>query len=348
MIPPRVVVFQTAFLGDALLTIPLATALRRVAPGTSIAMVTTPAAADLLEGQADIERVIVYDKHGRDRGIRGAVRVVQTLRRWDAGLALVPHRSIRSALIVRSAGIRRRIGFTTSAGSFLFTDKVVYRRSAHEIDRNLDLLLPLGVRPAERVMPALSVNVEDAKFVDHLILERFGSRVDGLVAVAPGSVWATKRWLPQGFAEVCKTFVRRGMQVAIIGGVSDRQLCESIARDAGTGVISFAGELTLMRSAGLLRRSKVVLTNDSAPGHIAMAVGTPVVTIFGPTVPSFGFPPIGPRDSVVEDLGLSCRPCSIHGGKVCPIGTFDCMKHVTSERVIAAMDVIMNGEHHGA
>ena len=176
MIPPRVIVVQTAFLGDVILTIPLATALRRLSPDALVAMVTTPAAAPVLEDHDDIARVIVYDKHGRDRGLRGAVRIVRALREWDAGLALVPHRSLRSAAIVRLAGVPRRIGFTTSAGRALFTDRVLYRAASHEIDRNLDLLLPLGSRPTDRILPTLRANVHDEEIVDHLIRELPGGR----------------------------------------------------------------------------------------------------------------------------------------------------------------------------
>lgn len=341
MIPPRIVVFQTAFLGDVILTIPVGTALRRADPGARIAIVAVPAAVPLLSGHPDFETVIPYDKHGADRGLAGARRIARTLRSWDASAAIVPHRSIRSALIVRSAGIPRRIGFTTSAAAFLFTDRVRYRRDAHEIDRNLDLLAPLGVRPSERILPTLAVNASDQEFVDHLLTHGGVDPSARRIAVAPGSVWATKRWTPEGFAEVCRRLAERGDDVVVIGGEADRDLCTQIAVRAGSSVRSFAGELPLMQSAALLRRSALLLTNDSAPGHMAVAVGTPVVAVFGPTVPAFGFAPAGPCDEVVERMGLNCRPCAIHGGDACPIGTFECMVSIRPDTVIAAIDRVL-------
>jgi heptosyltransferase-2 len=91
--------------------------------------------------------------------------------------------------------------------------------------------------------------------------------------------------------------------------------------------------LTLLESAELIRRCRVIVSNDSAPAHLASAVGTPVVAIFGATVPRFGFGPRGPGDIVVETEGLFCRPCGIHGGNSCPIKTFECMERILPERV---------------
>ncbi len=348
MNPSRVIIVQTAFLGDAILTIPLASALRAAYPGTRIAMVVTPAAATVLEGNADIDLLLPYDKHGNDRGVRGGRKIIRQIRDWDADLALVPHRSLRSALITRSAGIARRIGFTTSAGRFLFTDTVTPQHGAHEIDRNLDLLLPLGIRPQNRVLPTLRANARDRDFVDQLIQRQNGADRSPLIAVAPGSVWATKRWIPDGFVAVCRALVERGDRVFLLGGAEDGELCASIASRAGERVVSCAGILTLLQSAELIRRCKILLTNDSAPEHLAMAVGTPVVAIFGPTIPAFGFAPVGPFDEVVETAGLSCRPCGIHGGNACPIGTFDCMKLLRAEQVIAAIDRVLARANHSS
>ncbi len=338
MIPPRIVVFQTAFLGDVILTIPLLTAIRRSAPGTETALVTIPSAAPLVQGHPDVTQVIVYDKHGNDRGFAGAARVIRALRQWNAGLAFVPHRSLRSALAIRLAGIPRRIGFTTSAGSFLFTDRVRYRKNAHEIDRNLDLLDPLDLRPQERILPTLHPNARDAEIVEQMTRPFFDIRVREPIAVAPGSVWPTKRWVPEGYVKVCRMLAARGEPVVLIGGESDADLCAQIAARAGPGVYSFAGSLSLMQSAAMVKASRILLTNDSAPQHLAVALGIPVVSIFGPTVTSFGFAPVGPYDEVVETPGLPCRPCSIHGGEKCPIGTFDCMNHILPEHVLAALD----------
>jgi heptosyltransferase-2 len=164
-----------------------------------------------------------------------------------------------------------------------------------------------------------------------------------MVAIAPGSVWNTKRWIQEHFVGLIKILVDEGYSIAVVGGAEDASLCQEIERATGNErVLNAAGRLMLLQSAELLRRCKVVVSNDSAPMHLAGAVGTPVVAIFGATVPQFGFGPTGALDEVVETLGLPCRPCSIHGGDACPIGTFVCMKQITPGQVLEKVRMIMS------
>jgi heptosyltransferase-2 len=135
----------------------------------------------------------------------------------------------------------------------------------------------------------------------------------------------------------------RGWLPLLIGGPDDRDLCSSIAQlSQSPSVRNFAGELTVLQSAELLRRCAVVISNDSAPVHLAVAVRTPVIAIFGPTVPAFGFGPYGISDRIVQTDGLKCRPCSIHGSEVCPIGTFECMRELHVEAVMMQIDQIVH------
>ena len=124
------------------------------------------------------------------------------------------------------------------------------------------------------------------------------------------------------------------MKIVLIGGREDEALCNRIAVESkAVEVYVTAGKFTLLQSAELLRRCKVLVSNDSAPMHLAVAMRTPVIALFGATVPSFGFAPYGEKDIVVQTEGLPCRPCSIHGGDKCPIGTFDCMVRISAEMV---------------
>jgi heptosyltransferase-2 len=105
--------------------------------------------------------------------------------------------------------------------------------------------------------------------------------------------------------------------------------------------MSMAGQLSLLQSAAMLERASLLVSNDSAPMHLAGAVGTPVIAIFGATAPSYGFGPSGPFDRVVETPGLACRPCAIHGGPKCPIGTFECMERITPDRLLAEIQDLL-------
>jgi heptosyltransferase-2 len=102
--------------------------------------------------------------------------------------------------------------------------------------------------------------------------------------------------------------------------------------------VSACGRLTLRQSAALIEGARVLVTNDSAPLHLAAAMGTTVVAIFGPTIPEFGFGPRGPQDRALGVVGLSCRPCSRHGPPSCPLGHHLCMKSLTVDDVLQAIE----------
>jgi heptosyltransferase-2 len=338
--PGRILIIQTAFPGDVILTIPAIEALHRSFPRARISVVAIPSAAGVLLHHPAVDNVVVYDKRGTESGIRGVLRLSARLRRESFDVAVVPHRSIRSALIVRLALVPRRIGFSSSAGRFLFTDIVAYVPNIHEIQRNLNLLRPLGVEPVPDARPTLYPDENDRDIVARLLASRpaggAGGEGQAMIGLAPGSVWNTKRWPQAHYARLGELLSGSGHTVALIGGGEDRELCEAIASAVGNpGVLNAAGRLTLLQAADLIRHCRLIVSNDSAPVHLAAAMQTPVIAIFGPTVPSFGFAPQGRDDEVIERPGLTCRPCSIHGGDVCPIKTFVCMKEITPEAVYA-------------
>lgn len=340
----RFVIVQTAFPGDVVLTLPLAQALKKHLPDSYVGFVATPQAAGLLMNHPDISEILVFDKRGRDRGAGGIRDCARRLRERNIDAALVPHRSLRSALAVRFARIPRRIGFSTSAGRAFYSEVVRYDPESSEISRNLSLLGPFGFGALEPETPSLYPGASDMATVDSLIRAwHNGNGVAGRwVALAPGSVWATKRWPAAHFRGLVKLLVGAGYAIVLVGGEEDHALCDQIAGAAGPRkALNAAGSLTLLQSAELIRRSDILVTNDSAPMHLASAMRVPVLALFGPTVPSFGFAPSGPRDVVVERNGLLCRPCSIHGGTKCPIGTFECMIGISPAEVFRVVESIL-------
>ena len=155
-----------------------------------------------------------------------------------------------------------------------------------------------------------------------------------MIAVAPGSVWNTKRWPENRYIDLFRILARDSLGIVLVGGKEDHELCDRIQHAIGSAsIVNTAGELSPLQSAELISRCVVLLTNDTAPMHMGVAVQVPVIAIFGPTVPSFGFAPIGRSDRVVETMGLRVRPCGIHGGKTCPVHTFDCMHMISVARV---------------
>ncbi len=330
-----ILIIQTAFIGDAILTLPLIQVLKKNYPRSSIDVVVIPRTIEIFTNHPAISSIIPYDKRGSDKGLIGFFRLRNQFRAKKYELIIIPHRSLRSALLGRLLKPKVCVGFDRSSGRLLFTKVIHYNPAEHEIGRNLSLLNPFSIQIDRNELPQLYPSVEDVKTVDSVV-DGFGMKKDNhFVTVAPGTIWNTKRWPSDRFTALCKQLSSECSAVLLIGGKEDNALCEEIAGNTkAKNVLNAAGKLTLLQSAELIKRSCVLISNDSAPMHIAVAVGTPVVAIFGATIPEFGFAPRGANDIVVETKGLKCRPCSIHGGKTCPIGTFECMTAITPDFVI--------------
>jgi heptosyltransferase-2 len=247
-------------------------------------------------------------------------------------------------------GARERIGFADSAAAVTYTRRVRRPASGHEVERLLALADPNAARDAGATGRAGSRSSPGPSPAVHLALTS-GDRADadawlrargvgpGFVALAPGSIWGTKRW--PGYPELAAALE---VPVVILGGREDEALATAVAAAAPGRAHSAAGAVGLRTSAALIERATVLVTNDSAPLHLATAVGTPVVALFGPTVPAFGFGPRGPGDLVVEHADLPCRPCSAHGPQVCPLGHHRCMKELSVAAVVSAVASVSDRE----
>jgi heptosyltransferase-2 len=229
------------------------------------------------------------------------------------------------------------VGFAGSAAAITYTRRVDHPGAGHEVERLLTLAGEAGSAP--RV--SLGLTTSDYAAADewlraHGVSPRF-------VAIAPGSIWGTKRW--PYYAELAAGLDR---PCVVVGSADDRSLAGAIVAAAPGRAVSAAGELNLRASAALIQRAAVLVTNDSAPLHLATAVGTPIVAVFGPTVPDFGFGPRRIGDITLGQDGLACRPCSKHGPQVCPLGHHRCMRELAVETVAAALAAITSAEESGA
>ncbi len=338
----RIVVFQTAFIGDVILTTPMIQLLHRQLSDVLIDVVAIPSGASVLNNHPDINDIVVYDKRGAAKGIYGMFAIVRELRKRQYDVAIIPHRSLRSGLICFLAGIPRRIGFSTSAARWLMTDVVPYRTDWHETTRNMSLLQSLDIALPDRELPCIYPSRAEVEAVDMFLTVNGVTSTERMIAIAPGSVWATKRWVADRFTLLAKRLADDGHRIVFIGGKDDVELSREIEqRIPQESLVNAVGELTLLQSGELIRRCRVLIANDSAPMHMAVAVRTPVVAIFGATVPEFGFTPLGEHDVVVQTLGLECRPCAIHGGTSCPIKTFVCMKDIQVADVLDRVNDIL-------
>lgn len=330
----RTVIIQTAFIGDVVLCSSLIEALAR--EGHSVGFVVKPEAANILEHNPGIFKLYVFDKLGKDSGITGLLSMSKKIRADEYHAALVPHRSLRSAALARFARIPVRIGFSNSAGSWLFTHKIAYRKTAHEIVRNHDLLEPVGIANAPSA-PTITVTQEDINAATDFFKRCGIGDNDAVVGFGPGSKWFTKQWGAERYRKLAELITNEtNCKVACFGGKDEKALGAAICGAHSDVVYSAAGSLSLRESAAALKKMRVVVTNDNGLMHIASAAGTPVVAIFGPTVPEFGFAPLGDNHTIMG-RDLYCRPCSIHGTKSCPEKHFRCIKEIVPEDVYSVV-----------
>ncbi|MCB9475559.1 MAG: lipopolysaccharide heptosyltransferase II [Deltaproteobacteria bacterium] len=331
--PERVLIFQTAYLGDVVLTTPLIQAVHDRFPDAAIDIVVQPQWAPIVQHHRHIRQVIAYDKRGADEGLGNTIRFARELAKEKYDIVFCPHPSFRSGLILFLAGIKKRIGFDDSSGRYFYNTKVHRDTRRHEVLRILSLMSAVD----GKTEPAPPLHIDsDPAFDRAALMRRCGIREGAkLAGIHPGSVWATKRWLPERFGEVAKHLADSYDQVVIFGGPGEEELATQVAIEAGVELVNLAGRLALDELIVAISAMNLFVTNDSGPMHIASAFGVPVVAVFGSTVPRLGYAPWGEKSSVVE-IDLSCRPCGPHGHQVCPLDHFKCMREITAAMVLEA------------
>lgn len=329
----KIGVWQTAFIGDAVLTLPLLGSLRRRYPDAEIHFWVRKGLAELFSGQPELTEVHEFDKRGGEKSMPAAARLGKQISEQGFDLWLSAHRSLRSAMVTHMTRIPTRIGYSHPwFNRFAYTTTVARRfDDLEEIERLQQLLVPLGIEePAPEAR--LSLPEQAHRFADDF-WEKHGLQGDVVLGVHPGSTWPTKCWLPESFAEVIRHAANEGVTVLVFGGPTEEKLASEIVEKAGgTGryVHDMAGKLSLLELAAVMGRLNACLTNDSGPMHLAWTQAVPLVALFGPTVRALGFAPRG-KDSTILETDLECRPCGLHGPVSCPKGHHECMRRITPE-----------------
>ena len=335
----KVLIIQTAFLGDVILSLPLVQVLKEKKPDCSIDFMCIPKTSEILKGNPYINKVIIFDKHESAKGLSGFRNLVSEVKNNKYDVVISVQRYTRSSIISKLSGAEKRISYDNSSLPYLYTDKVLYSQK-HEIERVLDLLKPLGIDISVIVKPELFPSEDDKREVAKIFNGLGIKNKSDLICIAPGSVWFTKRFPEEKFIELLNMMDKNDFKIALIGGRDDMKLCERIiSKTTNNEVYSFAGKLSILQSAELIKNSSLLITNDSAPLHLANAVSTKVIAVFGSTTKDFGFYPIGVNDKIFEVNGLKCRPCSNHGKKSCPIHTFDCMNNIKVQDIYNEIQV---------
>jgi heptosyltransferase II len=335
----KILVVQTSFLGDTVLTLPLLAEIKRRFPGSKLSFLCTPAGRELLSGYPIVDEIIVDEKKGADRGWKGLWRKAKLLRAQRFTLALCPHKSFRSGLLLFLARIPCRVGFAQSKSALLFHVRVKRNPERHDVERTLSILEGLGIR-ADDCERALNLPIA-ASLEEEVIQQLLMARVDTtkmLVGIHPGSVWATKRWSAEGFSRLIGLLKQKyPCEILLFGGSEDAQVVAKVQNLCGGRAVSLVNRISLRELPAALSLCKLLITNDSGPMHVAVARSVPVVAIFCATTPELGFYPYSARAIVVEK-NLPCRPCSSHGSRRCPLGTEACMRLIRAEDVFQAVE----------
>jgi len=322
----KIVVWQTAFLGDLILTTPLIASLKNIYKESKIYLISKPFGKDVFKNNPYLDKLIIFDKNKQS-----TLNLIKTLYKEKFDIAISPHRSHRASYSLFLARIPKRIGFDKAGFSFLYTDKAIHRfDGTHEIIRNLSLLKFLPEYDETKIIdiPQIFLDEEEEKY-----FTKFKLVEKDYIVIAPGSKWATKRWTAKGFAEVIDILSYEGQNIVLIGSKEDEEFTEEILKKVKRNVINLVGKTTLRETFSIIKNAKLLISNDSAPVHMAVAFNTPVIDIYGPTITDFGFYPY--RNGVVVEIkDLPCRPCGLHGSDKCPISTHECMEKLTPSMVI--------------
>ncbi|KUG26616.1 adp-heptose--lipooligosaccharide heptosyltransferase ii [hydrocarbon metagenome] len=333
----KILVIQTAFPGDAILTLPLIQEIKNFFSSAQIDVVCIPSTSIIFKASHYVSEVIEFDKRNKHKGFSGLIKFASYIKSKKYDKIYSPHRSARSAVLTFLSKPKESYSFDKSALSFLYKNKNKYKSDWHEVRRNLSLLDENYTDESWKILPQLSLSAETTEFVDKKIK---GVDQKKMIVLAPGSVWATKRYPINYFKVISEELIKNGYQIVIIGGKEDKQLTDEISV-GNKEIINLCGELNFIESIYLLTKSILLISNDSAPTHLAMCADIPVLTIYCSTVPKFGFYPYNKSSRVISYDKLDCKPCGIHGFQKCPEKHFNCGLYLKPEKVLEEVNTIL-------
>lgn len=335
----KILIIQTAFLGDVILALPMVQTIKNHLPDTLIDFLCIPATSGVLSNHPAINKVIPYDKKGGDK-IDKFIEALSEIREEEYDIVLTPHRFMRSALLTYYSEAKVRIGFEENALAFLLTNKIKYIKDKHEILRNLELVKQIPDLNYDEnkvsLKPELYPSTKQREKVRHLIHK------PNLVSFAPCSKWFTKQLPIDKSAEIARKLLFMGYNVALLGGESDTEYCLELENKLNDpALVNLCGKTSPLESYEVMTNSKALITVDSAAQHLGSASGIPIVLIYGSTDISFGFYPLTSKYKIAEIDSLECRPCTDHGRDKCPLGHFKCMVDQNANQIIDIMESII-------
>lgn len=279
-------------------------------------------------------------------------QVIKDLKNEQFENIFSPHESFRTSMLVKKLKAKRKIGFKKWWNSLIYTHRLSKPKHLPDALRQLYLLYFLSpelnqffsnkqgaqVFASQNGMktPQLPAWASMQREFELRLPAGFIQSNKKRAVLAPGSQWVTKRWTPEGFLEVGKNLQTQGFEILIVGSKDEKPICDKLAQKL-IGAQNFCGQTSLIELLSLLKKSDLLIVNDSGVMHMGAIAGLPTVAIYGPTTLDLGYRPWQSEARVVEK-SLPCRPCGKHGHDKCPIGTHECMKSIAASEVLSAVD----------
>ncbi len=335
-IHPRILLVRFSSLGDLVLLTALVDGIADVFPAHELHLATKGQYRELFDSNQHVAKIHALPSDARF-GDLIKLRSELAAERFD--IIIDAHNVIRSKFLYRTLSARRKVQLGKDQVrklSLIRAGKDLYEETVPMKDRYLGLIAKLGAGIPD--VPTRLDPPPEAEAVADALFDESGLTGRRVVALAPGARWSTKRWPSRGFADITSSMSDSGLGVLVIGTRSEQEICRITAHTEDS--LDVCGRLSLMETAAVLKRASVLVTNDSAPLHIAEAVGTPVVALFGPTVRQFGYFPLN-ENSVVLEKDLDCRPCSRNGARQCHIENRDCLDTIDSSEVLEAVRQVL-------
>ena len=329
----RILIFEVNWRGDVLFSTPAIRAIRKKYPDSFITALVVPRCREILEQNPNIDEIVIYNEHQGHKSLLGKLSLIRQLRRKQFDLAFIFHRSFTRALMIYLAGIPGRIGYNIKRRGFLLTQKVkLPRGKVHKVEYFLNMVRKAGIKTETRFYEFYT-SQEDKNWVSQALGEKGINNKDFLVILNPGGNWKPKRWLVDRFAELADKLVKiYDAKIVITGASKDEHLAEAIANLAKARLVSFCGKTNLKRLGALLEKANLIISGDSGPLHIGVALGVKAIALFGPTSPDTTGPYGKGEYSIIwKDVGceVPCYNLSCND--------YRCMKAITVEDVMEAI-----------
>lgn len=313
----KILIIQTASIGDVILATPLLENLHRTYPDATIDLLVKKGTEFLFASHPYLGKLYVWNKS--DRKLRNLYNILKEIQSERYDLVVNVQRFFLTGFLTAFSRSKQTIGFDKNPFSIFFSRRVKHRIKEgeyHETERNLLLIRHLVEQRINR--PVLYPSKQDDALTSQYKTHRY-------ICVAPASLWQTKQFPADKWVEFLKA-VPEDLYVYHLGSTADEKLCDEIIQEsAHKNSMNLAGKLKLLETASLQRDALMNFVNDSAPMHLASAVNAPVTAIFCSTIIAFGFGPLSDDSAVVETKKqLDCRPCGLHGLRECPEKHFDC------------------------